>query len=424
MSNSECVLIAALWEVSRLGIELDILSLKEFFEPDKKGNAPEKLIQKITDCDGILLSGPVYFGDRSSFVHDLIQILRDKKHFVQSDHCKFFVGITVGAKRNGGQETTLIYQLLDMVQLGFLGIGNDAQTTAQYGGTCHAGNIGTVADDEYGIWTARGAGRRIAYLIKSFNSRKNFKDKIKVAFVLLQDAKNIGRDLIHELTGEFNGQIIFDIIDVTRLNIKRCLACDFCPAHIDRDEKYKCCIGDGDDFHYIHPRLLDHDVIIPVTVSTKNVSGKQSNYQLFMERTRYLRRGDYALSDVLVSPLVIEEVGVNEHMDVRMITSLIRHNTIISKPIIGNLYDGDILNKKAVFKDFADMIVRASRVGAARLASAADSDVNNSLYNPIGYVLKSDNIIEEKRLAQRREMINSRFERMRAQAKLRLEGNM
>ena len=38
----------------------------------------------------------------------------------------------------------MIYQLHDMMDLGFLGVGNDYETTSQYGGTGHAGDIGTM----------------------------------------------------------------------------------------------------------------------------------------------------------------------------------------------------------------------------------------------------------------------------------------
>ena len=43
-----------------------------------------------------------------------------------------------GAKRNGGQETALIYQLVDFINLGMLGAGNDSQRLS---GTIVAGDV-------------------------------------------------------------------------------------------------------------------------------------------------------------------------------------------------------------------------------------------------------------------------------------------
>ena len=48
-------------------------------------------------------------------------------------------------------------------------------------------------------------------------------------------------------------------------------------------------------------------------------AGLQSQYQEFIERTRYLRRGDYVFSDMLCAPLVLEELGVCDNMQIRMI---------------------------------------------------------------------------------------------------------
>ena len=48
------------------------------------------------------------------------------------------------SERNGGQETTLIFQALDFLNMGCKVIGNGHDTTAQYGGTLVAGDIGKV----------------------------------------------------------------------------------------------------------------------------------------------------------------------------------------------------------------------------------------------------------------------------------------
>ena len=55
---------------------------------------------------------------------------------------------------------------MDMLNLGLLTVGNDSETTSQYGGTGLAGDIGTMPQDDYGLETAMGTGRRIARMIK------------------------------------------------------------------------------------------------------------------------------------------------------------------------------------------------------------------------------------------------------------------
>jgi len=149
MSNSEIMLTAGLWGAHTSGVNIEHVNLADYFGDTKRGDKDhEILIRKIKKSDGILVSGPVYFGDRSSLTHDLIQALRKNQHVIRN---KLFAGMAVGAKRNGGQETCLVYQMIDFINLGMFAVGNDADTTAQYGGTAHAGEIGSGADDEYGI---------------------------------------------------------------------------------------------------------------------------------------------------------------------------------------------------------------------------------------------------------------------------------
>ena len=94
------------------------------------------------------------------------------------------------------------------------------------------------------------------------------------------------------------------IINITDSNIKRCIACDICPTNVDLDEVYRCIIKSaGDDFSDLHPDLLHHDALVPVVASPRDRSRVVGNYQTFIERSRYLRRGDYVWSDMLVAPL-------------------------------------------------------------------------------------------------------------------------
>ncbi len=87
----------------------------------------------------------------------------------------------------------------------------------------------------------------------------------------------------------------------------------------------------------------------------------QSNYQRFIERTRYLRRGDYVFSDWLCAPLVIEELGANENMHIRLLTSMLRHHTIMVKPMISYTQAGKDLNFDEVTEHFHFSSIKSSR---------------------------------------------------------------
>ena len=116
----------------------------------------------------------------------------------------------------------------------------------------------------------------------------------------MQDANKTALSYIKNLPKEFLSSIDADIINIADNTIMRCIACDVCPTHIDIDEEYRCIIkSKKDDLANLHKSLLDYDAIIPVIYSNKNEVNMVSNYQKFMERTRYLRRGDYVLSDTL-----------------------------------------------------------------------------------------------------------------------------
>src|SRR5271165_1913452 len=66
LSNSEVVLAAALWSASQLGADIDHLSLSEYFPEHGRGKNLDQLKNMVLSADGLLLSGPVYFGDRGS----------------------------------------------------------------------------------------------------------------------------------------------------------------------------------------------------------------------------------------------------------------------------------------------------------------------------------------------------------------------
>ena len=126
--------------------------------------------------------------------------------------------------------------------------------------------------------------------------------------------------LAQQLIEPYLDEIEPTFLDVTGQNIIRCLACDICPTHIGHDEEYRCIIP-KDDLEADHDIIIKADAVVPVIYSSKDRVDVNSNYQRFMERTRYIRRGDYILSNRLVAPLIFEEVGFSENYAIRASTS-------------------------------------------------------------------------------------------------------
>lgn len=418
LSNTETALAAALWAAHREGADIDHLSLSEHFTADGRQRNTDVLRAKLLAADGLLISGPVYFGDRGSLAESLLAFIRSDTELREALRGRVYGGIAVGAKRNGGQETTLIYQMLDMVNLGLLTVGNDSETTAQYGGTGHAGDVGTMWKDTYGLETSMGTGRHMARALKYFVAAGRGVDAPKTLFLLLDDA-HVAASLVDRLVTRFGRSLLPTVIDVTGLNVQRCIACDICPTRVGFDEEYRCAITAlADGMPDLHASLLHHDLIIPVATSLRQPAAR-STYQTFIERTRYIRRSDYIWSDVMVAPLVLEEPGDYRSLPIRMMTSFIRHHTVMAKPMIAYLQEGQVTNSESVEEDFSRTLELAARLAAGRLTLAREAAPTRR-YNPVGYVLSAAKEGEDQRLDRRHDPARARRDRLIAEADERL----
>jgi multimeric flavodoxin WrbA len=423
LSNSEIALAAALWSARQLGCDVEHIALSEHFPEHGRLENADALRSALLAADGLLLSTPVYFGDRGSLAQSFLDFLRNDPALRDGLRGKVYGGIAVGAKRNGGQETTLIYQLLDMVNCGMLGVGNDSETTSQYGGTGWAGDIGTMPADHYGLDTSMGTGRRVARVAAMLRMAEGHRlaDLPRVAFWVLQDREDRAVRFLKGLAAGGQLPLQADILPIADSHVVRCLACDVCPTHIDVDQSYRCIIKTQRDlFPHLHARLLEADAIVPVAYSAHGRDGLQSKYQEFIERTRYLRRGDYVFSDLICSPLVIEELGASENMQVRMMTSMIRHHTVIMKPMTAYVQEDQVLNRDQVVAELQAVARETARASAGRLVTHS-SQVQHLKYNPVGYVLSAMKDAEDEKMKARREMIEERVERSAGAARKRLQ---
>src|SRR5262249_53378495 len=120
LSNSEASLVAALWGAQQDGAEIAHVGLGAYFPMTGDATALEELRAQVLWADAILVSGPVYFGDRGSTAQEFFEFLHDDEECARHVKNRIYGGIAVGAKRNGGQETTLIYQLVDATNMSML----------------------------------------------------------------------------------------------------------------------------------------------------------------------------------------------------------------------------------------------------------------------------------------------------------------
>lgn len=258
------------------------------------------------------------------------------------------------------------------------------------GGTVLAGDVGTAWSDEYGLKTAVGTGERVARVTKSLESSSSYKltDKVRIGVWIMQDSTDKkGLVYVKRMIESVNrDDTEFDVIDMTDEEIARCIACDLCPTHHAPRDEYACIIGSKSDLLVKeHARLVNVDAILLMAYSPINRSDIKSVYQRFIERTRYIRRAHYALSERLAAPFVISEINANQNLHIRMLTSLVRHHTVLHHPVIGLEKNGEIVNYDYCVKQFNEFVSNSKIITASRLLRES-SEIDTS-YNPIGYTI-------------------------------------
>jgi multimeric flavodoxin WrbA len=400
LSNSEAATAAALWAAHRAGAEISHIGLAEHFPPNGPVREPKHLAAALRAADGIIVSSPVYFGDRGSLVQSLFGFIASDASLEQDMAGKIYGGLAVGAKRNGGQETTLIYQMLDMLDMGLLAVGNGHETTAQYGGTAQAGDIGTFASDRYGLETCIGTGLRVARIarMKSLNqSGATLTDRLSIHLWLVQDSED-GRghrfysNWAKELCDR-NPSVSVRIFDATKNEVVRCLACEVCPTHLGNAREYRCIVTSADDFFVKHHQeLLEADAILIGAYCPENHATVKSVYQQFVERTRYLRRDNYVFEDLLVAPFVLSHIEARQNLHIRMAGSMIRHHTVLHRPIIALEDDGQLLNAATIARDSDLFLARSRELLVGRYLQGKEE----TEYRPVGYEISAAKTREEQ----------------------------
>lgn len=310
------------------GADIDFLEIR-----DKE---LDRLFADVEKAGGIILSSPVYFGDRSSTANKFMQLSNKRKALRD----KVFGMIAVGAKRNGGQETTCIYGLYDALMQDAVVVGN-GPATAQYGGTVVAGEFHTATDDQWGLERCYELGCRASDVAKIMANGKNrvtgIKPKVRVIITMDTPGKKY-RKMAEEYLSEWGAQCDVAFMDLIDREILRCAGCKTCPAYGTSEgrsrDNYTCLIrSKRDSMREVLAFLWDSDCVVFVGANTKD--DIIYRYQAFTERTRFIRHDNFLLTNAVVLGMHINECGAinNPIHNLKVVTSYIRHNTIVLKPI-------------------------------------------------------------------------------------------
>jgi len=248
---------------------------------------------------------------------------------------------------------------------------------------------------------------------------KRLQGPLRVMFWILQDYDGKGRDLVKSLVDRHGEHIQAEFLDLVDTDVSRCLACDICPTNVGPDAEYRCINKKSNDaLRCFHEEFMDHDLIVPVVSSCRDRTKLSTVYQRFIERTRYLRRGDYLFTDTPVMPFVMEEIGARENMHIRILTSIIRHHTIMLKANIAYRHNGEVLNMAEVIEVWQSAVRQATRLTVGRLSCIRQ---DSPIYNPVGYVLSAAKD-KESSVAERRRIIQEdRMKRWQEDVRARLQ---
>jgi multimeric flavodoxin WrbA len=386
LSNSEACLLASLFGVQRENGNFEIIRLNRFFQNKYPSNIAKdkklKLLDVLSNVDGYIFSTPVYFGDSSSYLKSFFDFLNEHNLLKNK-----IVGVdSVGAKRNGGQETTNIFTLSEALKNGAIICGNGPKIS-QYGGTAWAGDIGSIREDTFGIETSFGVGKKVSQIAKIYKlADKSSLNNFKVSFWITKDKdsvleKNI-EARIEKLKRKYPSWINFEITNLTKIQLKRCLGCSICPFYLDKSDKYGIFKDriQNDDLKDIYENLINTNAIIVAGLNPINSLGVKDIYQIFMERTRQIRRDNFLLTNVPVAAYSLEEIGQGYPFTLKVMSSFLRHNTVILPPI-EQYYNNnnEIANDPHdILENFIDTALRIHR-------GKKHVEIGENIYEPVGY---------------------------------------
>jgi len=362
LSNSEALLWMALFGAKGSETNIDLVLLKNIKDTIDIKNM-------VSDADGIILSTPVYFGDRSSLSNALM---------CDCDlNNKVFASLSVGAKRNGGQETTNIFSLWDALNSGAMIVGN-GPPTSQYGGTGWAGNIGSILDDNFGFDTSLGTGKRVAEII-NITTKIPHSFPAKIALIHVSSGTNHGiLSEIETILYQLGAETI--LIDLKKYNIHPCLGCSQCP---NSNEEPICIVND--DMQTLRDYLRNsHGFIFITDCLIKDQYWFL--FQRFAERTRCLRRNHFELSNRPAFIVNLQDMSMNSILPLRTISFILRHNCFVIGPVysIYHYHEKLIYSEEQIKKHLKSFVTMGAKISYI----LTNHEKTRYEYIPVGYKRK------------------------------------
>lgn len=319
ISNTEGAMIAAAAGVLNQGAAFAAVRVADHLGGDGPGLA--ELARRHQAAEGLVVASPVYFGDRSSQIQAWLEAVAGSGSLPLMGQVVGFV--SVGAKRNGGQETTNILGLADCMALGASVVGN-GPPTSQFGGTIQAGDLGSVLDDNFGLQTAFGTGKHVGRLIGCPPAAgKGPKPRLLVIYTA-RPPKGLKALLAESLPAGLE----VEELCLDDWSLGRCLACSPCPPLARQDSAYPC--AQDDDMQRLRQALLAADglLIVGALCGGRDLLA----WQVFAERTRFIRRHDFELSDLPMGLVQCLDRPGQGNFGLRAVNLCLRHNAIMVGP--------------------------------------------------------------------------------------------
>ncbi len=173
--NTSFLMQKALESAESVGVQTEIIYLgRSDIRPCKACNVCKEtgecaikddmksILEKVNSAQGIIIGSPVYFGN----VTAQTKIFMDRSRPLRGDfqmQDKVGAAISVGASRNGGQETTCA-AIHDFLLIHDALVVGDGAPGAHYGATGVGGGKKDCQEDLTGIATAESLGKRVATL--------------------------------------------------------------------------------------------------------------------------------------------------------------------------------------------------------------------------------------------------------------------
>ncbi len=354
LSNSEVSAAVACFGAFSAKSDVKLVRLNELIDVQGNGNSqyPKFLEEIIYDASAIIVASPLHFGNPSSY---LMRLLHDLTKINNSPFENKVIGQTVvGARRNGGQEAGNIFGLFEYSQLGAAVVG-DGPPFSQSGGILESRNPKTALQDKEGIQSGLNLGSRVVRASVILDNQ-NYHPNGNVAIITDTDgAYECAQKFILPIL-ERSENMRCRVINLSKYRIERCIGCNECP--VNTDSYYKCIIND--EMFELEKEVIDADGFI-VCLEADNNLWSSYNWQTFVERSRYLRRGDYKFAN---KPIMSVQYCSSENVmpfHIRVLSPAFKHDMIFVGPSLTLTKNSQTTNETTAssLAKFTELLLRA-----------------------------------------------------------------